>query len=116
MVQNPLFRKILESVKEIIDEKIAAAAHGTNVRHALRCRNGVHRSVASLEACATIYRSLGFEVEVEHRSLGGRDCGCPDQCRNLQHMDVDRRAQVVGNWVADGHAAHVLAPRLFHNL
>ena len=82
------------------------------VRHGVRCKNGQHRSTAVAELAGTALRDLGYEVVVQHLSY--EPCGCPEACSSLTGLSTEEASAQQGGWAADGHAAHVLASRLYH--
>ena len=106
-----VFSHAASYIKAKIDDETKRCNNRRFVRHAFRCKNGQHRSVAVAEATATALRDLGFEVVVQH--LAYRPCGCPENCGQLDRLSKQQASERRGNWAADGHAAHVLASRLF---
>ena len=96
------------------EKQLKHTKQAKNIVHGVRCKNGWHRSVATTELLAAAFRSDGYHVVVEHTQ---DMCGCPRNCSNM-HDKTDWTPEKISfmtfAWAADGHAAHVMACRLYH--
>ena len=50
------------------------------------CNHGKHRSVAMGELFANVFRGIGLDVVVDHKSLERHDRGC--RCNGCQHPNT----------------------------
>ena len=85
------------------------------ISHGFGCKWGIHYSVASTIAIASVLRELGVRVVVEHVQLkkANRDCGCPFSCRNLHGLDTEQVQTILAEWARDGATALLVARRVW---
>ena len=102
----------------VCEEKQMKGRHSVfTVRHGFRCSNGLLTSVACAELCATALRDDGYHVICDHTESM---CGCPRTCKALADAEDDpkgwtqeKKLFMQYSWAADGHAALMLASRLW---